>query len=340
MDAYNRYYPSDYQYTSYGIPGDRERYVAPTQPAPYPSYQVPNMIEAPYTEEVVVERPLNKTLAKPASKKGVGELDILWLVMEPTNIIPVASLFALFILFYMIDTKTHDIEDEYPDPDEKPDGSPDNFGIIDDPNVSDMYVPNGPLDTIVPSLDDDLGDNSKPMSDNKTISVDSVTGLIRYTTGALSTQMLWDWVTGVAHRAIPPKTSAQKIRDRKDMMEISHKDAVALLRDMAITTHSDLWTLISTPCSSTRRKFISPQECSETRDGLRILAWRFFSVGSAPFAYPIRTLRIKIHDSSEWTLLGGEEDPDQPSYTTPRYYLGATSYIESLSPMLIGQEIK
>lgn len=124
------------------------------------------------------------------------------------------------------------------------------------------------------------------------------------------------------------------------MMTINHKDAVALLHDMAITKHADLWTLVSTPCSSTKRTFISPQECLETRDGLRILMWRFFSVNNAPFAYPVRQIRLKIRDGSEWSLLGGEEDPTSPSYTTPRYYLGATTYMESLNPVMLGQEIK
>jgi len=340
MDAYNRYYPSDYQYSSYGLPGGMGSRRPPTQPPPYPSYQVPNMIQGPYVEEVIVERPLNKTLSKPASKKGVGELDIFWLVSEPVNIIPVASIFTLFILFYFLDTETYDIEDEVPDPDDTPNTSPGEHGIKDDPDVSDMYVPNGPLEITVPSLHDNGSNNDGPVSDNKTISVDSVTGRIKYTIGALSTQMIWDWITGVAHRAIPPATSAQKIRNRNDMMKITHKDAVALLHDMAITDHADLWALISAPCSSTKRTFISPQECAETRDGLRILAWRFFSVKRAPFAYPVRTLRLKIRDASEWVLLGGEEDEDDSRYTTTRYYLGATNYIESLNPALLGQEIK
>lgn len=313
-------------------------------PVPVPVYRpahqlgaISQQMQPPPVSEPV--EPLSQSLEKSVGsvRRNEDEFSFLDFFTNASNIIPFMLFWAMTLLFYVSDMESWRMNyEEAPD-----EGTPvTKGGVDDDPSVSDKFVPGGRVDGLTPGIWGSYDKENDSEGDNKTIDIDSVTGKIRYSLGSFDTQMVWDWITGVAHKVVPKSDPKEKIRNKYTSLKLSKKESVQLLHDLGILKHSDLWELITTPCSTTKQNFVGSDDCLVTRRNLQIIAWRFFSSDTAPLIYPVRPIRIPLINENDKEFLKDSIDPKEKHYTVTRYYLGATGPIEAMSPFLIGTQIE
>lgn len=311
------------------------------QPAPPPVYRPPQQLAflPPPVQPTAPQQPLSQSLEKSVGRvrRGEDEFSYWEFFTDASNIIPFMLFWALALFFYVSDLDSWRMNHE-----EAPDNGnlAESNGVLDDPSISDRYVPGGPLDGTTPGIWGSYTKENDDEDENKTIELDTVMGKIRYTAGSFDTQMIWDWISGVAYKRSPGSEPKEKIRNMYTSFKINRAEAVALLKDLGITKHGDLWELVVTPCSTTKKKLVNSKDCLQTRRNLQIIAWRFFSSDTPPPLYPVRPIRIAIINSEDRGFLKGEIDPVESDYSTKRYYIGATGPIEALSPFLLGTEIQ
>lgn len=206
--------------------------------------------------------------------------------------------------------------------------------VVDDPNIRDTFVPGGPLDGTTPSIFS-FGGSGVSGSDNGAFSWEPESGSVFYSALSFSPMMVFDWISNIGFRDIRKSNPLTEFGDFLAMHRISRDEAVALLKEAAITKQRDLWKIVSTPCSSlTTDIFNSPSECVSARRGIRILAWRFFSSDSTTF-YPVRQLRLRTDDPEEKRILGIGADE---IYSSVKYFNGVVTPIDAYNPMLTGGE--
>lgn len=320
------------------------------QPRPAPVYRPPQQLAflpPPVKPAELIRQnklppahePLSQSLEKSVGKVRRDEDDFSFLEFftSAANIIPFMFFWAMTLLFYVSDLDSWRMNYE-----EKPDDGNlvEQDGVMDDPGVSDKFVPGAPLDGMTPGIWGSYDKENDSEGDNKTIEVDSVLGKIRYSLGSFDTQMVWDWLTGIAYKEVPSSDPKERIRNKFASFKMDRKEAVSLLKKLAITEHSDLWEMIVTPCSSTKQNFTGSEDCLHTRRNLQVLAWRFFSSDTPPPLYPVRPIRIALVNEEDREFMKNQIDPKDPDYTRTRYYLGATGPIEGLSPFLLGTQIE